>query len=217
MCISTLECHNMKWKKLFFLVATQMWMISKCTATEVLYVLPDDSTNVSCPSQPCATLSQYLLDNGTLPVMSNVEYHFLSGEHHVPANITLQDLQNFTIIGDFSKLSSQTVLVACTQTSYIMNIVNSYNITIANVMFKQHHQVNLLMNLCYSCIIENVIFISSGLIATYVIGRSHLIKIKIKSSGQNPNCLMHCPGITFYYWKQQSSTDHDNKHLLIMN
>jgi len=48
------------------------------------FVLPDDSTNVSCPSQPCATLSQYLLDNnGTLPVVSNVEYHFLQ---HVIAN-----------------------------------------------------------------------------------------------------------------------------------
>ena len=59
-------------------------------ATEILYVLPDNSTNVSCPSQHCATLSQYLLDSGTLPVVSNVEYHFLLGEHRVPANTILQ-------------------------------------------------------------------------------------------------------------------------------
>ena len=98
-----------------------------------------------------------------------------------------------------------------------MNIINSYNITIANVMFKQHRQVNLLIKLCSFCIIENVIFINSGLIATNVIGRSYLNKIKIKSSRQKPNCLMHCPGITLYYWKQRSFTDHDNKHLLIMN
>ena len=214
--MSTLECHNMEWHKFLILFVTQMW-ISECTATKVLYVLPDNSTNVSCPSQTCATLSQYLLDNGTLPVMSNVEYHFLPGEHHVPANITLQDLENFTIIGDFSATSSQIVLVACIQASYIMNIINSYNITIANVMFKLHHQINLLIKLCYSCIMENVIFINSGLIARNLIGRSYLIKIKIKSSGQKPNCLMHCPGIILYYWTQQSFTDHGNKHLLIMN
>ena len=83
----------MEWHKLLILFVTQMWMISKCTTTDVLYVLPDNSTNVSCPSQPCATLSQYLLDNGTLPIMSNVEYHFLSGEHHVSAYMTLQDLE----------------------------------------------------------------------------------------------------------------------------
>ena len=52
---------------------------------QVFYVLPDNSTNASCSLQPCATLSQYLLDNnGSLPVVSNVEYHFLPGEHHVP-------------------------------------------------------------------------------------------------------------------------------------
>ena len=63
-------------------------------AIEILYVIPDNSTSaVSCPSQPCATLSQYALDNGTLPVVSNAEYHFLPGEHHVPANLTFQNLQ----------------------------------------------------------------------------------------------------------------------------
>ena len=71
----------------FKLTTFQVWI---STATEVLYALPDNSTNVSCPSQPCATLSQYLLDNGTLPVVSNVEYHFLPGEHHIPANMTLE-------------------------------------------------------------------------------------------------------------------------------
>ena len=59
-------------------------------ASQILYVLPDNSTNAAgCPSQPCDTLSQYLLDNGTLPFVSNVEYHFLPGEHLVPANMIL--------------------------------------------------------------------------------------------------------------------------------
>ena len=69
---------------LFILTTVQVWIT---TATKILYVSPDNSTNVNCPSQPCATLSQYLLDNGTLSVVSNVEYHFLPGEHHVPANM----------------------------------------------------------------------------------------------------------------------------------
>ena len=65
---------------------------------QIFYVLPDNSTNASCLFQPCATLGQYLLDNnGTLPVVSNVEYLFLPGEHHVPINATLQYLHNFMI------------------------------------------------------------------------------------------------------------------------
>ena len=65
-------------------------VISICTATEILYVLPDNVSDVNCPSQPCATLGQYLLDNGSLPVLSNVEYHFLPGEHHVVRVISIE-------------------------------------------------------------------------------------------------------------------------------
>ena len=91
--MATLLEQLMKYHPIFLFVATQIWL---STATEILHVLPDHSTNaVSCPSQPCATLSQYVLDNGTLPVVSNVEYHFLPGEHHVPANTILQNLYNF--------------------------------------------------------------------------------------------------------------------------
>ena len=98
-----MECYQA-----FILIAAHFCIVS----TEILYVLPDNSTDaVSCPSQPCATLSQYLLDNGTLPVVSNVEYHFLPGEHHVPANMTLQNLHNFSIIGTVHKQSPLAVLV----------------------------------------------------------------------------------------------------------
>ena len=49
------------------------------TATEIFYVLPDTSPNISCLPHQCATFSQYLLDDdGTLPITSNVEYHLLA-------------------------------------------------------------------------------------------------------------------------------------------
>ena len=171
-----------QYKVLTILLAVQ---ISISTASKILYVLPDNSTDaVNCPSQPCATLSQYLLDNGTLPVVSNVEYHFLPGEHHVPANMTIQNLHNFSIIGTISKPSSLAVLVLvdCPQ-SYIINIIDSYNVTIANVMLKQcnHPQLtNLLITLCYSCTLENLVFINLGMIATNLVGRSHLTELVIK-------------------------------------
>ena len=46
---------------ILFLTALMMKMY-KCMPTEMLYVLPDNPTNVSCPSEPCATLSQYLMN-----------------------------------------------------------------------------------------------------------------------------------------------------------
>ena len=46
----------------------------------------------------CTTLSEYLLHNSILPVASSIQYYFLPGEHHVPANMLLQDLCNFSRI-----------------------------------------------------------------------------------------------------------------------
>ena len=200
--------------KIFILLAIQTWI---SLSAEILYVLPDNLTSaVSCPSQPCATLSQYVLDNGTLPVVSNVEYHFLPGEHHVPINMTLQNLHNFSIIGTVSKPSplAELVLVDCSQ-SYIIKIIDSYDVTIANVMLKQcdHPQLtNLLISLCYSCTIENTIFMNLGLIGTNLVGRSRLTKTAVKS---NRRFLMFCQKITLLYWNLRAFTDH--RHDLIIN
>ena len=202
----------MKWFQIFILTTIQ---IQISVANQILYVLPNDSSNVSCTSQPCAILSQYLLDNGTLPVVSNVEYHFLPGEHHVPANMVLQNLHNFSIVG--SKMeASYTVLFGCSQ-SYVVNIIDSVNVTIANVMFKQCYQsqyrTNLLINLCDSCTIENVTFINLGLIGKNLIGNSHLTKIMIKldTTLAQLELLVHCQGIALLY-----GNDHKS-HLTTLN
>ena len=207
----------MNWFQLVTLLAIQM-----CTsmATKILYVIPDNWTNVSCLFQPCATLSEYLLDNGTLPVVSNVQYYFLPGEHHVPAKMLLQNLCNFSIIGTVKESPPSVVLVGCLQ-PYVISITNSYNITIANVMFRRCDQTqlnkykyltNLMLNLCYSCTIENAVFINLGLKGTNLVGKSHLTKILIKSDVPQLNYLVICQGITLHYWHESG-----HKHLLIMN
>ena len=160
--------------------------ICMSTATEIMYVLPDNSTNAaSCPSQPCATLSQYLLDNGTLPVVSNVEYHFLPGEYHVPANMILKGLHNFSIIGMFSS-SSPVVLVGCSQV-YVIEIINSCFVIITNVVIK-HCSIlsndntkltNLKLSCCFSCKLRNVTLLQYGLKAINLIGESYLHNIKL--------------------------------------
>ena len=163
--------------------------INISAATKILYVLPDKSTNAaSCPSKPCATLSKYLLDDGTLPVVSNVEYHFLPGEHNVPANMILQNLHNFSIIGTIGNFSSPVVLVGCLQW-YVIDIINSHFVTIKNVMFKhcsippdnKTQLTNLKLSCCFSCKIQNVTFMQYGITGFNLIGESYLYNIKIQS------------------------------------
>ena len=198
------------------------------TATEILYVLPDNSANVtSCPSQPCATLSQYLLDNGTLPVVSSVEYHFLPGEHHVPANMILQDLHNFSIIGIFHN-SSPVVLVGCLHW-YVISIIDSHFVTIKNVVFKhcsilpdnKTQLTSLKLSCCFSCKIQDITFMQCGLTGFNLIGESYLHNIKIDTMQLSQLC---CQVISLQYtyclsWNNYSTYMHrvSLDHLSISN
>ena len=172
----------------FFLLTLQS-IIKISTSTKILYVLPDNLANASCPMQPCGTLNQYMLENGTLPIVSDVEYHLLPGEHHVPTKIILEHLDNFALIGSIGNVSSILVLVNNIQMN--MQISESFNVTIANVVFTRdnphslqnmklyNNATNLLLSTCYYCKIENVIFLKFGLIGDNLIGISHLNNIVI--------------------------------------
>ena len=184
------------------------------SASEILYVLPDNSTSVvSCPSQPCATLSQYVLDNGTLPVVSNVEYHFLPGEHHIPANMTFQNLYNFSIIGTINNFSLPVILVGCKR-QYAIDILDSQFITINNVMIKHCEFLpenkaavftNLRLFCCFSCKIQDVVLIQYGLLGFNLIGNSYLHNIKITQFSQ-----ICCQEILLQYGNCQSPNDLNN-------
>ena len=77
------------------LLGNEIW---ESAVNKIFYVLPNDLTNTSCIYQPCTTLGQYLLEDGTLPDVVNVEYHLLPGEHQIPANMVLKNLHNFSIV-----------------------------------------------------------------------------------------------------------------------
>ena len=134
-----------------------------------------------------ATFSQYFLDNGKLPVVSNVEYHLLPGEHYVISTemILLRYLQNFSLVGLYNKKLhlSSTILV-----STDIVIVNSYNVTITNVIFKVSLpftagdiDVKVQLVVCVYCTIENVT-LGCGLLGHNLIGRSYLNNIFILST-----------------------------------
>ena len=133
----------------------------------------------------------------------------------------LQNLHNFSIIGIVSKPSPLAVLimVECSQ-SYIIEIINSYNVTITNVMLKQCNQsqlTNLIIRLCCSCTIENVIFINLGLNGGNLIGRSYLKKVILKSNRKASKFSMVCQKIVLTYWPWDLQSFNDHKHYLTIN
>ena len=176
--------------------------ICESAANKILYVLPDNSTNTSCTYQPCTTLGQYLLDDGTLSDVANVEYHFLPGEHQIPANMVLKNLHNFSIVGIVGRSSLQVVLVGCVH-SHVLKISASHYVNIRNVSFRRcyHPQLqpyiyltSLYLSWCFSCVLENVTFTNFGIVGENLMGNTTLNRIYIThTTGQ------FCQGITLVY------------------
>ena len=163
-------------------------LVTISTATEIFYVLPNNSSNISCPSHQCATFSQYILDNDTLPVVSNVEYYLLPGEHYVISTekILLRYLQNFSLVGSCNKQLQQFPSTILISTDIV--IFDSYNVTIKNVIFKMlYRNVNVTLQLvvCISCTIENVTLSGCGLLGYNLIRRSYLTNIVINNKPLN--------------------------------
>ena len=170
------------------MTAIQFKMYICTTPIGLFYILPDDSTNTNCPSQPCATLSHYLLN---MSVMSNVKYLFLSGKHSLSSNITIRHAYNITMVG--ANHSSPTELF-CHSIDAVIIFADCFNITITNLVLKNcggtgpiimprydskhvYHDDDEFSNLylpiaaavylhtCYYCNIKDVTFIGYGIIA----------------------------------------------------
>ena len=170
------------------------FIVATCTATtQIFYVIPDgNSTNKSCPSYPCATLRQYLMDNGTMAVISNVEYRFLQGQYYITSNMKMWGLSNFSFIGITDNHLSPVEFI-CWPSFYI-GIFYSHNVTITNVVFnqckgdlrtlKEFYEpsagfASLAFVWCYNCKILDVSFLGYGFICIDLFGESYLSNINI--------------------------------------
>ena len=188
-------------------------IISTCTAARILYVLPDNVSDLNCPSRPCATLGRYLLDNGSLPVLSNVEYHFLSGEHHVVNIMFIFNAFNFSLIG--CGLSSPKFV--CQPQAYI-RIFHSFNVTIRNLIFDQcsgdlfpvvamRIAPSLFLYECSHCRVENIIFIGYGFAGINLFLNSYISNVTISIATVKPSMRMCSP--KFFLWFLNAESYHD--------
>ena len=178
---------------------------STCTATQMFYVLPVNTNYTNCPSQPCATLSHYLKNKTVLSSISDVEFHFLPGEHHVTSSLKMQNVANFSLVG-LSMNNSMSVVIICKSQSFVAFLYSS-NITVSNIMFSQcdgnikhllfkniwqfdQHDQDIIVSLflfeCYFCKVSNIKFLGYGLMGINLVGNSYLDNITIELETTKP-------------------------------
>ena len=118
---------------LVIFIALTVAQLKISSANKVYYVLPDNTTNTSCPSQPCRVLSQYLSDNTTWSFVSDVEFYFLPGVHQVTSNMVVWHVHNFLVTGFFNSNSPPTLLC---HSDVLIIVLYSHNVSISNIILK---------------------------------------------------------------------------------
>ena len=73
------------------------------TYGEILHVRPA-SSNTSCPTYPCHTLSEYAEHHGEYFNTPDITLQFLQGNHTLNVNLDITNIQQLDILGDFSAL-----------------------------------------------------------------------------------------------------------------
>ena len=163
---------------------------------KVLYVLPNNLSNDSCPSQPCATLSRYLLDNnGAFPVVSNVEYHFLPGEHLLTSTLVIENAFNFSMVAYVP------AMIRCSPVSHVA-IFHSSNVTIQNFTFNGCRGIaceSLSIHSCVLCRLSGIVFLQYGFVGTNLLWNSLLDNITIKANKMHESGNCQGSGIALKY------------------
>ena len=104
--------------------------LTTVTATGVYYVTPDDQSDINndCPiDHECHTLQYYLL-NSSKYFTSNTQLHFLQGIFYINADIVIDSLHNFSLLGS----GVNDTLIECSTPSLIA-IINCANTVIKNI------------------------------------------------------------------------------------
>ena len=205
----------------WFISIVHVHVISTCVATKILYVLPDNVSNINCPSQPCATLSQYLLENGSLPVVSDVEYYFLPGEHHINIVIDIVNALKFSLIGN----GLPPAKLVCWPQSYV-RVHFSYNVTIKNLVFSHCHGNNTLVSQlgldtaaglflyeCSHCKAEELWFDGYGLAGINLFLNSSLNYINIDMTIAIASIQMCSPKLLLAFFDTEHDQNHDSVSL----
>ena len=70
-------------------------LLSLCGAT-VYYVRPTESSNATCPDQPCFTIDYYSKHSDHY-IKSNTEFRFLPGIHRIKKPFVIKDAENIVL------------------------------------------------------------------------------------------------------------------------
>jgi len=145
-------------------------------ADSVLYhVVPDDHL----PANSTANTLHHCINNSEKYFASNVELHFLSGEHYLDKDLIVDNVINLSLIGD----ANNNVTIYCNTPKFVV-FRNSKHVSFKYVNMKNCYYKNsaLLLFNCSDFVIQNSVlecnYQQCGLVVIDAMGNSNISKIK---------------------------------------
>ena len=126
-------------------------------------------------------VNTYWIMDHCLLYVSDVEYHFLPGEHHLTNIINVEKAFNFSLNG----IGLSPASLVCRSQSYV-GVFLSYNVTITNLVFDQcngvllgHITAGLILHGCFHCKVENIYFLGYRFVGINLFLHSYIYNITI--------------------------------------
>ena len=193
-------------------VAVFISLLHVITATSVYYVTPDDQSHINNDrpiDHECHTLQYYLLNNSKY-FTSNTQLHFLQGSFYINADIVIDNLHNFSLVGS----GVDNTIIECSTPSLIA-IINCTNTVIKNIttgsqcgssvelydgiakvirlrilspVFFDHKpriksHASIFVFDCYSTLVHSVLIKTHGILIINGLGNTSLTDISLCDSG----------------------------------
>ena len=164
------------------------------TTTGTVYtVVPDDYYYPNTTCHHCHNLQHYLL-NATKYFTSNTQLLFLPGLHHLHTDLIIQNIHNFSLIGNDTTIGTSTI-IQCRHDYFRIEFVQITHLTISNLMIQrslnqfvlQHggmESASVMIRECSSVSMHRVhiqkiskYFPSYSLIVINIVGVSHFVHL----------------------------------------
>ena len=152
-----------------FAVLILMFSVVDIVTYNVYYVIPDDGECDGVSSHHCDNLQNYLL-NISKYFSANTQLIFLPGLHHLPTNLSIQDVHNISLIGNMADGVVSTIQCSAKQLFIIMTNITQLNLkdmtitgcgaSIQYAMLYFYGLHTLQLHYCSDVTVENITILS---------------------------------------------------------
>ena len=193
-------------------------------ANDNTYYVTTDEDHHYPPTDNFHTLKHYLA-NATEFIRSHTFWYFLPGYHQLDTDLTITDIENFTLAGKNSTIVCGSLgnLEIISVENFKLSSINFLNCGKKRYFDKITISASIILTKCFSVQIYDIdIYIDMGIVGLYAKNVKNTLNITDLTIHVNcsvyPKSYSHISGVLIYFWnKERCTNSNSQKHNAIIN